>query len=112
MRVLSPGFCTEFGMRTINIHHSFLPAFVGARPYHQAHARGVKVIGVTAHYATAELDEGPIIDQDVIRVSHADTIDELTRKGFDVEKITLARAIRRHLERKTMVFGNRVVVFT
>ena len=97
--------------RCINIHHSFLPGFKGARPYHQAHARGVKVIGASAHFVTPDLDEGPIIEQDVVRVSHLDSVEELTRKGGDVEKIALARAIRRHVERKTLVYQNRVVVF-
>ena len=111
MQVLSPELCGQLEGRAINIHHSFLPSFQGARPYQQAHDRGVKLMGATAHYVTSDLDEGPIIEQDVIRVSHMDSIDELTRKGFDVEKITLARAIRRHLERKTLVFQNRVIVF-
>lgn len=111
MIIVGAPFIEAFPERMINIHHAFLPAFIGAKPYHRAYERGVKLIGATAHYVTADLDEGPIIEQDVIRVSHMDSIDELTRKGFDVEKITLARAIRRHLERKTLVFQNRVIVF-
>jgi formyltetrahydrofolate deformylase len=111
MIIVGAPFIEAFPERMINIHHAFLPAFIGAKPYHRAYERGVKLIGATAHYVTADLDEGPIIEQDVIRVSHMDSIDELTRKGFDVEKITLARAIRRHLERKTLVYQNRVIVF-
>ncbi len=111
MIIVGPAFTQAFPTRMINIHHAFLPAFVGAKPYHRAYERGVKLIGATAHYVTTDLDEGPIIEQDVIRVSHLDAIAELTRKGFDVEKIVLARAIRRHVERKTLVFQNRVIVF-
>ena len=111
MQVLSDDFVAHYPSRIINIHHSFLPAFVGARPYHQAHARGVKVIGVTAHYATAELDEGPIIDQDVVRISHRDAVEDLVRKGRDLEKVVLARAIRAHLEHRVLVYGNKTVVF-
>ena len=111
MQILSDDFVAQYPNRIINIHHSFLPAFVGARPYHQAHARGVKVIGVTAHYATAELDEGPIIDQDVVRISHRDTVDDLVRKGRDLEKVVLARAIRAHVEHRVLVYGNKTVVF-
>jgi formyltetrahydrofolate deformylase len=111
MQILSDEFVAQYPNRIVNIHHSFLPAFVGARPYHQAHARGVKVIGVTAHYATAELDEGPIIDQDVVRISHRDAVEDLVRKGRDLEKIVLARAIRAHLEHRVLVFGNKTVVF-
>jgi len=111
MIIVGAPFIQAFPERVINIHHAFLPAFIGAKPYHRAYERGVKLIGATAHYVTADLDEGPIIEQDVNRVSHLDSIEELTRKGFDVEKITLARAIRRHLERKTLVFKNRVIVF-
>jgi formyltetrahydrofolate deformylase len=111
MQVLSSGFCDEWRHRIINIHHSFLPAFQGARPYHQAHERGVKVIGVTAHYATADLDEGPIIDQDVLRVSHRDDVDDLRRKGRDLEVTVLARAVRAHVEHRVLVYGRRTVVF-
>ena len=111
MIILGEGFIRALPERVINIHHAFLPAFIGARPYHRAYERGVKLIGATAHYVTADLDEGPIIEQDVVRVSHLDSVEELTRKGGDVEKIALARAIRRHVERKTLVYQNRVVVF-
>jgi formyltetrahydrofolate deformylase len=97
--------------RIINIHHSFLPAFAGGRPYHQAHDRGVKVIGATAHYVTADLDEGPIIDQDVTRVSHRDDVGDLIRKGQDLEKVVLARAVRLHLERRALIVGTKTVVF-
>ena len=112
MQVLSDEFVAAYPNRIINIHHSFLPAFVGARPYHQAHTRGVKLIGVTAHYATADLDEGPIIEQDVVRVSHRDAVDDLVRKGRDLEKTVLARAIRAHLDHRVLVYGNKTVVFT
>jgi formyltetrahydrofolate deformylase len=111
MQVLSPGFCAAWPERIINIHHSFLPAFQGARPYHQAHERGVKLVGVTAHYATAELDDGPIIDQDVIRVSHRDDVDDLRRKGRDLEVTVLARAVRAHVNHRVLVYGRRTVVF-
>lgn len=111
MRILSPTFVERFPSRIINIHHSFLPAFVGAQPYRQAHERGVKVIGATAHYVTAELDEGPIIDQDVARVSHRDSVAELARKGRDLEVAVLARAVRADLEHRVLPFGNRTVVF-
>jgi formyltetrahydrofolate deformylase len=96
----------------INIHHSFLPAFPGAKPYHRAHKRGVKIIGATAHYATRDLDEGPIIEQDVVRISHRDTIADLVRKGKDLERIVLARAVRLHLQHRVLVYGNRTVVFS
>ena len=112
MQVLSDEFVTRYPNRIINIHHSFLPAFVGARPYHQAYERGVKLIGVTAHYATTELDEGPIIDQDVARITHRDTIDDLVRKGRDLEKFVLARAIRYHVDHRVLVYGNKTVVFS
>ena len=111
MRVLSPSFCEEWSGRIVNIHHSFLPAFQGARPYHQAHERGVKLVGVTAHYATAELDDGPIIDQDVIRVSHRDDVDDLRRKGRDLEVAVLARAVRAHVGHRVLIYGRRTVVF-
>jgi formyltetrahydrofolate deformylase len=111
MQVMSAGFCEAFAQRIINIHHSFLPAFVGGRPYHQAYARGVKLIGATAHYATAELDEGPIIEQDVVRASHRDAIEDLVRKGRDLEKVVLARAVRSHLDDRVLVYGNKTVVF-
>jgi len=111
MQVLSASFCERWTGRAINIHHSFLPSFSGARPYHQAHERGVKLIGVTAHYVTADLDEGPIIDQDVIRVSHRDAVEDLRRKGRDLEVVVLARAVRAHVEHRTLVYGRRTVVF-
>ena len=111
MQVLSAGFCAEWPAGIINIHHSFLPAFQGARPYHQAHDRGVKLVGVTAHYATAELDDGPIIDQDVIRVSHRDDVEDLKRKGRDLEVQVLARAVRAHVHHRVLVYGRRTVVF-
>jgi formyltetrahydrofolate deformylase len=111
MQILSPEFCDEWSGRLINIHHSFLPSFQGARPYHQAHERGVKIVGVTAHYATAVLDDGPIIDQDVIRVSHRDDVAALQRKGRDLEVAVLARAVRAHIEHRTLIYGRRTVVF-
>jgi formyltetrahydrofolate deformylase len=111
MQILSPEFCDEWAERAINIHHSFLPSFQGARPYHQAHERGVKLIGVTAHYVTAVLDDGPIIEQDVIRVSHRDDVDDLRRKGRDLEVAVLARAVRAHIDHRTLVYGRRTVVF-
>ena len=111
MQVLSSDFCAVWPEQIINIHHSFLPAFQGARPYHQAHDRGVKLVGVTAHYATAELDDGPIIDQDVIRVSHRDDVDDLRRKGRDLEVTVLARAVRAHVSHRVLVYGHRTVVF-
>jgi formyltetrahydrofolate deformylase len=111
MQILSPGFVARRPGRIINIHHSFLPAFVGAKPYHQAKAKGVKVIGATAHYVTSELDQGPIIEQDVCRVSHRDDVDELVRKGGELERRVLTRAVRLHLERRVLVSGNRTIVF-
>lgn len=111
MMIVGKPFVQAFPGRMINIHHAFLPAFIGAKPYHRAYERGVKLVGATAHYVTEELDEGPIIEQDVARVTHIDAIDELTRRGGDVEKLVLARAIRRHIERKTLIFQNRVIVF-
>jgi formyltetrahydrofolate deformylase len=111
MQILSADFCAEWPERIINIHHSFLPSFQGARPYHQAHARGVKLVGVTAHYVTEVLDDGPIIEQDVIRVSHRDDVDDLRRKGRDLEVAVLARAVHAHIEHRTLVYGRRTVVF-
>jgi len=111
MQILSPQFVAGFSGKIINIHHSFLPAFVGGKPYHQAYQRGVKLIGATAHYASAVLDEGPIIEQDVIRCSHRDSIDDLVRKGRDLEKVVLARAVRLHLEDRVLEYGNKTVVF-
>jgi formyltetrahydrofolate deformylase len=111
MQILSAGFLEKLGVPVINIHHSFLPAFAGGRPYHQAHARGVKLIGATAHYATRDLDEGPIVHQDVARVTHRHGVDELVRKGRDLEKMVLAQAVRWHLEGRVLVYGNKTVVF-
>jgi len=111
MQVLGDAVVERHRSRIINIHHSFLPAFVGARPYHQAHARGVKIIGVTAHYVTPELDQGPIIEQDVVRVTHRDGIADMVRKGRDLEKTVLARAVRHHLGHRVIVDGRRTVVF-
>jgi len=112
MQILSSEFISHYDRRIINIHHSFLPAFSGGGPYQQAHERGVKLIGATAHYATADLDEGPIIEQDVIRTSHRDTVAELVRKGADVERNVLSRALRWHLEDRVLVYGNKTVVFS
>jgi len=111
MQILSPALCLAWAGRAINIHHSFLPSFKGAHPYHQAHARGVKIIGATAHYVTPDLDEGPIIEQDVARVDHAMTPRELVRLGSDVESLVLARAVRRHVEHRILLNGHRTVVF-
>jgi formyltetrahydrofolate deformylase len=111
MQVLSATFLEQLGAPVINIHHSFLPAFAGGRPYHQAHARGVKLIGATAHYATRDLDEGPIIHQDVARVTHRHGVEDLVRKGRDLEKFVLAQAVRWHLEGRVLVYGNKTVVF-
>ncbi len=111
MQILSADFISRYPERIINIHHSFLPAFAGARPYHQAHQRGVKIIGATSHYVTTELDAGPIIEQDVARVTHKDAVEDLVRKGRDLEKIVLARAIWHHLGRKVLCYDNRTVVF-
>jgi formyltetrahydrofolate deformylase len=111
MQVLGDEVVGHYEGRIINIHHSFLPAFAGARPYHHAHERGVKIIGATAHYVTPELDQGPIIDQDVARVSHRDAVDDMVRKGRDLEKIVLARAVDLHLRRRILVYGNKTVIF-
>jgi formyltetrahydrofolate deformylase len=111
MQILSGEFIAHYPSRIINIHHSFLPAFAGARPYHQAHERGVKIIGATAHYATAELDQGPIIEQDVARVSHRDSVADLVKKGRDLEKVVLARAVDLHLANRVVVVGNKTVIF-
>jgi formyltetrahydrofolate deformylase len=111
MQILSNDFVNRYPQRIINIHHSFLPAFVGARPYHQAFERGVKLIGATSHYVTEVLDDGPIIEQDVVRVSHRDTVDDLIRKGRDLEKVVLSRAVRWHVENRVLVYGNKTVVF-
>ena len=111
MQILSPEFCTALKGRAINIHHSFLPSFKGAKPYFQAHARGVKLIGATAHYVTADLDEGPIIEQDVARVDHSLSAEEMTAVGRDVECVVLARAVRWHVERRVLMNGHKTVVF-
>jgi formyltetrahydrofolate deformylase len=111
MQILSADFVAQWPDRIINIHHSFLPAFMGGRPYHQAHERGVKIVGVTAHYATAVLDDGPIIDQDVVRVSHRDAVEDLQRRGRDLEVVVLARAVHAHVEHRILVHGRRTVVF-
>lgn len=111
MQILSNDFVSRYPRRIINIHHSFLPAFVGARPYHQAFERGVKLIGATSHYVTEQLDDGPIIEQDVVRVSHRDSVEDLVRKGRDLEKIVLSRAVRVHVENRVLVYGNKTVVF-
>lgn len=112
MQILSPEFISQYPSRIISIHHSFLPAFPGAKPYHSAHERGVKIIGATSHYVTGELDAGPIIGQDVTRVSHADTVDDLVRKGRDLETRVLSAAVRLHLRRKVLTCGNRTVIFS
>jgi formyltetrahydrofolate deformylase len=111
MQILSNDFTARYPQRIINIHHSFLPAFIGARPYHQAFARGVKLIGATSHYVTEVLDDGPIIEQDVVRVSHRDEVEDLIRKGRDLEKVVLSRAVRWHVENRVLVYGNKTVVF-
>ena len=111
MQILSPDFINQYETRIINIHHSFLPAFAGGKPYHQAHTKGVKLIGATAHYATEELDAGPIIEQGIIRVSHKDSIQHMIHKGRDIERNVLARAVRWHLEHRIIVHHNRAVVF-
>ena len=111
MQILSDGFCRHYPNRIINIHHSFLPAFVGAKPYHSAYQRGVKIVGATSHYVTGDLDEGPIIEQEVMRVSHRDPVESLIRKGRDLEKLVLARAVWNHLQNKVLVYKNRTIVF-
>ena len=111
MQILSPGLCDRYPGQIINIHHSFLPSFVGAKPYHQAYERGVKLIGATCHYVTSELDQGPIIEQDVIRIDHSDAPEDLVRYGKDIEKAVLARGLRYHLEDRVLVHGNKTVVF-
>ncbi len=112
MQVLSTGFIQAIGSQNIiNIHHSFLPAFIGSRPYHQAFERGVKLIGATAHYVTQVLDDGPIIEQDVVRIHHRDTVEDLIQKGRDIEKVVLSRAVRWHVESRVLLYGNKTVVF-
>ncbi len=111
MQILSNEFVNRYPQRIINIHHSFLPAFVGAKPYHQAYTRGVKLIGATSHYVTEVLDDGPIIEQDVVRISHRDSLDDLLQKGRDLEKVVLSRAVRWHIENRVLLYGNKTVVF-
>ena len=111
MQIVTPRFIEQFSNRILNIHHSFLPAFAGAKPYHQAHVRGVKLIGATSHYVTADLDQGPIIHQDVTRVSHKDSASDMVRMGKDLEKIVLAKALWWHLNNKVLVYANKTVVF-
>ena len=111
MQILSPDFVSAYPQKIINIHHSFLPAFVGSRPYHQAFKRGVKLIGATSHYVTEILDDGPIIEQDVVRVSHRDSVEDLIQKGRDLEKVVLSRAVRWHVENRVLLYGNKTVVF-
>ncbi|WHT19093.1 formyltetrahydrofolate deformylase [Crossiella sp. CA-258035] len=111
MQVLPHELCAAWSGKALNIHHSFLPSFMGARPYHQAHARGVKLVGATCHYVTAELDAGPIIEQEVGRVDHTDSVADMVRKGTDIEKVVLARGLRWHVEDRVLVHGNRTVVF-
>ena len=111
MQILSPSFVAQYSAAIINVHHSFLPAFTGARPYHAAHARGVKLIGATSHYATAVLDDGPIIEQDVARISHRDQVEDLVARGRDLERMVLSRAVRWHLDRRILCYGNKTVVF-
>lgn len=111
MQIISPEFISKYPNKIINIHHSFLPAFTGAKPYHAAYKRGVKIIGATSHYVTTDLDEGPIIEQDVTRITHRDTVDDLVLKGRDLEKIVLSRAINLHIQRKTLVYNNKTIVF-
>ena len=112
MQIIGDGLIARYPHHIINIHHSFLPAFVGARPYHQAYERGVKIIGATSHYVTRELDAGPIIEQDVVRITHKDTPDSLVLKGRDLEKIVLSRAVSKHIERKILTYKNRTVIFS
>ena len=111
MQILSPDFVNRYPAAIINVHHSFLPAFTGARPYHAAHSRGVKLIGATSHYVTAVLDDGPIIEQDVARISHRDQVEDLVARGRDLERVVLSRALRWHLERRILSYGNKTVVF-
>jgi formyltetrahydrofolate deformylase len=111
MQILSPEFTADYRNRIINIHHSFLPAFIGSQPYHQAYQRGVKLIGATSHYVTEQLDDGPIIEQDVMRVSHRDSVEDMIRKGRDLERIVLARGVRLHLESRVLPYGGKTAVF-
>ncbi len=111
MQILSPSFVAQYPTAIINVHHSFLPAFTGAKPYHAAHARGVKLIGATSHYVTDVLDDGPIIEQDVARVSHRDQVEDLVARGRDLERIVLSRAVRWHLDHRILCYGNKTVIF-
>ena len=111
MQILTAEFVSHYPSAIINVHHSFLPAFIGARPYHAAHARGVKLIGATSHYVTTVLDDGPIIEQDVARISHRDQVEDLIARGRDLERIVLSRAVRWHLEQRILCYGNKTVVF-
>jgi len=111
MQILSPQMVANYPKRIINVHHSFLPAFIGAKPYHAAHARGVKLIGATSHYVTEVLDDGPIIEQDVMRISHRDQVEDLIAKGRDLERLVLSRAVKWHIDRRILCFGNKTVVF-
>ena len=112
MQVISENMIQHYPNNIINIHHSFLPAFVGAKPYHAAFARGVKIVGATGHYVTTELDAGPIIEQDVVRVTHKDTVEDLINKGKDLEKIVLSRAVQKHIEHKVLTYKNKTVIFS
>ncbi len=112
MQVLSEDFISRYPNHIINIHHSFLPAFIGAKPYHQAFERGVKLIGATSHYVTTDLDAGPIIEQETVRITHKDTVEDLVQKGRDLEKIVLSRAVEKHIQRKILTYGNKTVVFS
>lgn len=111
MQILPPDLCQKFSGRIINIHHSFLPSFVGAKPYHQAYLRGVKLIGATCHYVTEDLDSGPIIEQDTVRIDHGDTVEDLVRYGRDIEKVVLSRGLRYHVEDRVLIFDNKTIVF-
>ena len=111
MQILSPRFVAEYPQRIINVHHSFLPAFIGAKPYHQAFERGVKLIGATSHYVTEQLDDGPIIEQSTSRISHRDELPELLAKGRELEKMVLSRAVRWHIESRILVYGKKTVIF-
>ena len=111
MQILSAEFVAKYPQCIVNIHHSFLPAFLGAKPYHRAFERGVKLIGATSHYVTEVLDDGPIIEQDVIRISHRDALEDLIQKGRDLEKLVLSRAVRWHLENRILLYGNKTVIF-
>jgi formyltetrahydrofolate deformylase len=112
MQIISEEMIERYPHKIINIHHSFLPAFIGAKPYHQAYQRGVKIIGATSHYVTSELDAGPIIEQDVVRITHKDTPETLVLKGKDLEKIVLSRAVKKHIERKILTYHNKTIIFS